>query len=1227
MDRTVGTRLHSLFQLLEKVGVKEVKSQTGDDLQQTRYITSKILKIVSGQEKIHRDAILKTSAYVELLMQTLKNCCDRTVVVNILNATNELLGKTQVGKRVGTFVHANATNIVFHTMVHETEDLTPAEDMLLLCHQILGKLGQKDRKFALKARLNRALLLYLLFFFLTCVNSSYLGKHNAINPICKVVLQCSRKHVNVLKLALDTLSNLTKSRNNAARTIGGDYVPPLLALYSDWHQADTKYRHVNIRKGILNVLKNITNLRSGRRALVDADGIRILYESAQDVIDCREMESLILLASVIMRKCCPRNKLPLCQVNSAVTFEKPESELYPEISDNNVGNGQLGEEGQDSDNSSLDDDDIDSDDERFKTDNTEETEDYDGGIAPEAFKRTADDLRSYDSFFPELYEIEIQEELSTLESIVIPTASFSSAQDKTREEKLCRQGGHREIHKSATVPLSLYRMQTVSDYSSDNSIYSAARSSSFRPSSFVTEYLDSFASVRSETASAINVKTGASVISLDFQTVQYNQSANSRKPATAKSSKKAKGSKKTQKDKKPRKMKVDLNPEPLFTDALCITPIPVIRDSEEEVEIPTASGDDWEEDSIDESYNPLIYQEMARKTRSIYKFEKIAYPDLIGARGPYEMEPFYHRKFGVQRTKVFEDIDRMIHPEHVIDRDVYNLDTIKACQGMLYKADNSGISNSDEFRVGATGRYESGLDCLRFTGQFESGNLRKVIRVRDFEYDLILNPDINTNHHHQWFYFEVSNMIADTPYRFNIVNCEKQNSQFNFGMKPVMFSVMESMQGRPYWVRVGSDICYYKNHFTRSPLVTGGVKGKTYYTTTFTVTFKHSRDVCYLAYHYPYTYSMLQTHLQLHQSNHDPSQIFFRKQILCHTMSGNPVPVLTITAKPKSNSREHVEELRSRPYIFLSARVHPGESNSSWIMKGTIDFLMSKKPVAQLLREMYIIKIVPMLNPDGVINGNHRSSLAAEDLNRRWDNPCPKLHPTIYHSKGLLQYLQLINKTPLVYCDYHGHSRRKNIFLYGCCPSQSWIVPDLNNPNCTGNKSEDNGYKVLPRTLEVLAPAFSLQNCSFLVEKAKETTARVVVWRQIGVVRSYTMESTYCGIDKESKYKDNHISTRMLEEMGQRFCEGLLRLGRGRVAMPSLLESDTNLQIGATAQDTDLNLDVLVEEEDNDLLELEVEEERDFCSDVLNEEEDVDSEEDYPEDDDDEENDNDTEAM
>ncbi|NWT06681.1 CBPC1 carboxypeptidase, partial [Mionectes macconnelli] len=83
----------------------------------------------------------------------------------------------------------------------------------------------------------------------------------------------------------------------------------------------------------------------------------------------------------------------------------------------------------------------------------------------------------------------------------------------------------------------------------------------------------------------------------------------------------------------------------------------------------------------------------------------------------------------------------------------------------------------------------------------------------------------------------------------------------------------------------------------------------------------------------------------------------------------------------------------------------------------------------------------------------------------------------------------------------------------------------------------------LPKILSQIAPAFCMGSCSFVVEKSKESTARVVVWREIGVQRSYTMESTLCGCD-QGKYKGLQIGTRELEEMGAKFCVGLLRLKR-----------------------------------------------------------------------------------
>ena len=43
-----------------------------------------------------------------------------------------------------------------------------------------------------------------------------------------------------------------------------------------------------------------------------------------------------------------------------------------------------------------------------------------------------------------------------------------------------------------------------------------------------------------------------------------------------------------------------------------------------------------------------------------------------------------------------------------------------------------------------------------------------------------------------------------------------------------------------------------------------------------------------------------------------------------------------------------------------------------------------------------------------------------------------------------MEYLIVIaNKKVRVFCDYHGHSRQKNVFMYGCDPNQSWWPEDI----------------------------------------------------------------------------------------------------------------------------------------------------------------------------------------
>jgi len=71
---------------------------------------------------------------------------------------------------------------------------------------------------------------------------------------------------------------------------------------------------------------------------------------------------------------------------------------------------------------------------------------------------------------------------------------------------------------------------------------------------------------------------------------------------------------------------------------------------------------------------------------------------------------------------------------------------------------------------------------LLFESRFESGNLYLAQKVSDLEYNLMMQNDINTSGHTQWFFFQVKNTRKDMNVKFNIMNFTKPDSLFNYGM-------------------------------------------------------------------------------------------------------------------------------------------------------------------------------------------------------------------------------------------------------------------------------------------------------------------------------------------------------------------------------------------------------------------------------------------------------------
>ena len=59
------------------------------------------------------------------------------------------------------------------------------------------------------------------------------------------------------------------------------------------------------------------------------------------------------------------------------------------------------------------------------------------------------------------------------------------------------------------------------------------------------------------------------------------------------------------------------------------------------------------------------------------------------------------------------------------------------------------------------------------------------------------------------------------------------------------------------------------------------------------------------------------------------------------------------------------------------------------MLEGFIDFLREQSQLALLLLENFTFKVIPMMNPDGVVVGNYRCNFAGYDLNRWWHKANP----------------------------------------------------------------------------------------------------------------------------------------------------------------------------------------------------------------------------------------------
>ena len=179
-----------------------------------------------------------------------------------------------------------------------------------------------------------------------------------------------------------------------------------------------------------------------------------------------------------------------------------------------------------------------------------------------------------------------------------------------------------------------------------------------------------------------------------------------------------------------------------------------------------------------------------------------------------------------------------------------------------------------------------------------------------------------------------------------------------------------------------------------------------------------------------------------------------------------------------------VEKNINNPYILILGRQHPPEVTGAFAMRGFINQLLNKNSLSDSFLKNYNILFVPLMNPDGVMNGYWRYNENKKDLNRDWGIFIQPETDAV--NKKLTE---LKNKKLALFIDFH--STFKNLFYISDIAEESpmknfledWlldsrkslseanykyeIINSLNKDNGVSKNYIYNKYKIPSVTYEV----------------------------------------------------------------------------------------------------------------------------------------------------------------
>ena len=468
---------------------------------------------------------------------------------------------------------------------------------------------------------------------------------------------------------------------------------------------------------------------------------------------------------------------------------------------------------------------------------------------------------------------------------------------------------------------------------------------------------------------------------------------------------------------------------------------------------------------------------------------------------------------------------------------------------------NINISNSNINNDQNIGQKTFEFDDITFTSDFNSGNIKDCRKIKEDEFSLLISLDCegkilstSISNYKIWFYFGVISK-KEKKITISIDNMNNFYKIFKNGYKIAYLELKEGVTPSDFqktyneneendWKRL--DIQYFISLDEKTNLLT--IKSN--------YTLPENKWVLF-SYCFPWSYEKNEAFLNYIKENYmnkfNESNIYYNDDILTLSKEKRKIHLLTITSNKNINFSKKEQTLAGIfPYknkcnlmmhdkhiIFITARVHPGETPGTLVFNGILKTLINtENPINKILLDNFIFKLIPIINVDGVSNGYFRLDQDGFNLNRCYLNPNQKINPENFAITKLF-YFYANNFKVRYYFDLHADMNTRGVYTFG---------------NALKSFEEHVENVLFSFIFKINSPHVDFSHCIF-TEKSmgsryrndmagKEATSRVQFYQKTGLIHTYTVESSYFkGVFNKDNIENEKSSIYLIKDFEETGCD------------------------------------------------------------------------------------------